>query len=308
MRRVLSVAAVLVVALIACTGGASPDASGPTSPAGSSAAPASDGRPSVLPVPVSSELAVGANRFVFSFLDAAGNAPVAAPDRSASVRFIGPDGATVEADPAAFVWAIENERGVYVTHVAFPSAGAWRAEFTTSAPGAATETIPFDLDVRQDRSVTGVGEPAPSVDTPTALDVGGDLSRLSTDADPDPAFYEMSVADALDAGRPFVLVFATPKFCVTAQCGPTLDRLKPIAAAYPDVAFINVEPYELADEGGQLQPVLTNGQLTPVESVVAYGLLSEPYVFVIDAEGIVSASFEVIFSADEIEAALDALG
>jgi hypothetical protein len=306
MRRILSVSVVLGVVLAACTGGASPSASAPGSPTGS-AAP-SDGRPSVIPVPVSSELAVGANRFVFSFLDAAGNAPVAAPDRTASVRFVGPGGETVAADPATFVWAIEDERGVYVTHVTFPAAGAWRAEFTTSAPGAATETIPFDLDVRADRSVVGVGEAAPSVDTPTAADLGGDLSLLSTDTDPVPAFYETSVADALDAGRPFVLVFATPKFCVTAQCGPTLDRLKPIAAAHPAVAFINVEPYELADEGGQLQPVLTNGQLTPVESVVAYGLLSEPYVFVIDAEGIVSASFEVIFSADEIEAALDALG
>lgn len=308
MRRVFPAAAVLLVVLGACAGGASPGASAPSSRAGSSAAPPSDDRPSVIPVPISSELAVGPNRFVFSFLDQSGNRPVAAPDRTASVRFSGPDGATVEADPAVFVWAIEDERGVYVTHVTFPAAGAWRAEFTTSAPGAPSETIPFDLDVRADRSVVGVGEPAPSVDTPTAADVDGDLARVSTDAEPVPAFYETSVAEALEAGRPFVLAFATPKFCVTAQCGPTLDRLKPIAAAHPDVVFINVEPYELAYKDGQLQPVLTNGQLTPVQSVLAYGLLSEPYVFVVDGEGIVRASFEVIFSEDEIEAALDTLG
>jgi hypothetical protein len=42
--------------------------------------------------------------------------------------------------------------------------------------------------------------------------------------------------------------------------------------------------------------------------VIAYGLLSEPFVFVVDGDGIVRASFEVIFSADEIEAALDSLG
>ena len=30
-----------------------------------------------------------------------------------------------------------------------------------------------------------------------------------------------------------MLVFATPKFCTSAQCGPTLDRIKPIAAAHP---------------------------------------------------------------------------
>jgi len=307
MRRIISAGLAVVVVLAACAGGASPSASAPGSPT-DSAAPPSDGRPSVIPVPVSSELAVGGNRFVFSFLDAAGNAPVAAPDRTASVRFSGPDGTTVETDPATFVWAIENERGVYVTHVTFPTAGAWRAEFTTAAAGGPSETIPFDLDIRADRSVVGVGEPAPSVDTPTAADVDGDLARVSTDADPVPAFYETSIAEAIDDGRPFVLAFATPKFCVTAQCGPTLDRLKPIAAAHPDIAFINVEPYELTFENDQLQPVLTNGQLTPVDSVIAYGLLSEPYVFVVDGDGIVRASFEVIFSADEIDAALDSLG
>jgi len=307
MQRIIPIGLTFVFVLAACAGGASPSASAPGSPTGS-AAPPSDGRPSVIPVPVSSELAVGGNRFVFSFLDAAGNAPVAAPDRTASVRFSGPDGTTVETDPATFVWAIENERGVYVTHVTFPTAGAWQAEFTTAAPGGPSETIPFDLDVRADRSVVGVGEPAPSVDTPTAADVDGELARLSTDAEPVPAFYETSIAEAIDAGRPFVLVFATPKFCVTAQCGPTLDRLKPIATAHPGVAFINVEPYELTFENDQLQPVLTNGQLTPVDSVIAYGLLSEPYVFVVDGDGIVRASFEVIFSADEIEAALDSLG
>jgi hypothetical protein len=297
----------LVALIAACTGGSSPEPPASSPPASADASPSS-GRPSVIPVPVSSELAVGDNRFVFSFLDAAGNVPVSAPDRTATVRFIGPGGAVVEADPPTFVWAIEDERGVYVTHVAFPTAGPWKAEFTTEAPGAPVETIRFDLDVRSDRSVVGVGEPAPSVDTPTAADVDGDLARLSTDAQPVAAFYETSIADALAAGEPFVLAFATPKFCVTAQCGPTLDELKAIAAAHPDVTFINVEPYELAFENGQLQPVLTAGQLTPVPAVAAYGLLSEPYVFVVDGEGIVRGSFEVIFSADEIEAVLDAVG
>ena len=40
-------------------------------------------------------------------------------------------------------------------------------------------------------------------------------------------------------------------------CGPTLDRIKPVAAAHPDVTFINVEPYQLKLVDGQLQPVLT---------------------------------------------------
>src|SRR4029077_1236199 len=91
-----------------------------------------------------------------------------------------------------------------------------------------------------------VGEQAPASDSPTLADVGGDIAKLSTDQHPDPAFYQTSVAAALAAHKPFVLIFATPKFCKTAQCGPTLDRFKPVAAANPDATFINVEPYQLA--------------------------------------------------------------
>ena len=133
-----------------------------------------------------------------------------------------------------------------------------------------------------------VGDPAPPSDTPTAADVDGDLSRISTDANPVPAFYETSVADALAAKEPFVLVFATPKFCTSQQCGPTLDSIKPIAEAHPDVTFINVEPYVLEYKDGQLQPVLdANKQLQAAPATDEWGLLSEPWIFVVDGDGIV---------------------
>ena len=105
------------------------------------------------------------------------------------------------------------------------------------------------------------------------------------------------------------MAFATPKFCQSQQCGPTLDRLKPIAAAHPDVTFINVEPYQLEVVDGQLQPVLTGdpAQLTPAASTDEWGLLSEPWVFVVDRDGIVTASFMLIFSDEELEAAVSAV-
>ena len=90
------------------------------------------------------------------------------------------------------------------------------------------------------------------------------MTKISTDTNPDPAFYQTSVADALAAHKPFVLVFATPKFCQTKTCGPTLDKVKAVAAKHPDVTFINVEPYLLEDVDGQLQPVLdAKGNLQP---------------------------------------------
>lgn len=301
-------AAIVVAALLAAACGGRPATGGSPAASAASAGPTAIATSGVLPVVISAELVTGPNRVLFSFLDATGNRPVGAPDRTAKVRFVGPGGERVTAPDGEFLWAIEDVSGIYVTHADFPVAGPWTAEFTTAAPGSPEETVPFGFEVKADAGVVVPGEPAPSVDTPTLAGVGGDVARISTDAEPLPALYETSVADALAAGRPFVLVFATPKFCRTATCGPTLERIKPLVAAHPDVTFINVEPYELAWTDGQLQPVLgPDGGLQSVPATEAFGLRSEPFVFVVGGDGVVRASFEVVFTPQEIEAALAGL-
>lgn len=302
-----AVAAIIAIAMLiiaACGPGAgtTPTPSSPPS-TGPSASPAAG----VFPVIVSGELAVGPNRILFSFVDGAG-APIGSPDRTVAVQFTGPGDESVDAPDGTFIWAIEDVAGIYVTRATFPIGGAWTAAFTTEAPGSPTQTIPFVFDVRTEASAIRPGEPAPSIDTPTLADVGGDAAKISTDAEPVDAFYETSVADALASHEPFVLVFATPKFCQTATCGPTLEKVKTIAAAHPDVTFINVEPYQLELVDGQLQPALdAQNQLQSVPATTAYGLLTEPYVFVVGGDGTVKASFELIFTPEEIDAALAGL-
>jgi hypothetical protein len=295
-------ALLLVLAtLVACGSGASPSAS---APAGGSGSTASD---DIYPVMISSELVVGENRVLFSFQDASG-APIAKPDRTVEISFAGPNGEAVSAENGQFIWSIENEVGIFVTHATFPSAGDWMASFTTVVPGSPEQTIPFAFQVKDKASAIQKGQPAPSVDTPTLADVGGDVTKISTDTSPEKAFYETSVADALAARKPFVLVFATPKFCKTKTCGPTLDKVKEVAAKNPDVTFINVEPYLLEDVDGQLQPKLdAKGNLQAAPATTAYGLLTEPFVFVVGGDGVVKASFELIFTPDEIDAALKSL-
>jgi hypothetical protein len=301
LRSAAAFAAVLAV-LVSCAG-ATPPSTSTAAPTASGAPSAS--QPSVLPVIVSSELAVGSNRFLFSFLDPTGNTPVSAPDMTASVGFTGPAKQTIAATPGTFIWAIENVSGIFVATVDFPAAGNWVAHFATAAAGKPEERIDFQFQVLDKKHVVVPGDKAPSVDTPTLASVGGDVSRISTDSKPDKAFYETSVAAALGAHKPLVVVFATPKFCQSRTCGPTLDKLKPVAAAHPNLTFINVEPYKLIDDQGQLQPDLdANNQLQTVPASDAYGLLSEPYVFVVGGDGLVKASFELIFTPAEIDAAL----
>ena len=269
-------------------------------------APAS--APALTPLLVSNYIVCGQARILFLFLDSASQ-DVSAPDRTVSVALydLGKDPATpVATVDGEFIWTIQDERGMYIANVDLPEAGQWGAEFTTEAPGSPAETTRVTFEVHDDSPWVAVGEPAPATDSPTLADVDGDIAQLSTDQEPDPAFYQTSIADALADHKPFVLIFATPKFCATAQCGPTLDRFKPVAAANPDVTFINVEPYQLAPVDGQLQPVLdANGNLQAAPVTQAWGLYFEPWIYAVDGEGVVRGSYEVAISDAELAAALD---
>jgi hypothetical protein len=71
------------------------------------------------------------------------------------------------------------------------------------------------------------------------------------------------------------------------------------------VTFIHVEPYQLKFADGRLQPVLdATGQLQATDVTNAWGLLAEPWIFVVDGQGIVRGSFSTIVGADELKAAI----
>lgn len=322
--RAALAAACLALATASCTASGSPQ---PASPAGSAtgacaAAPAvADGlegwgppatAPSVYPqiINVAGQLVCGQNRMLFTFLDG-DQRPAGAPDRTAKVSIyaLGRDPlkaiATVDGE---FVWAIEDAVGIYVANVSFPESGRYGAEFTTQKADSAPETIRMTFDVQPDTTVVRVGDPAPAVTTPTLADAGGDPSKISTDPDPDPALYDTSIDAALAAKEPFVVIFATPKFCQTAQCGPTLERIKPFLDRYPTVRFINVEPYRLKLVDGTLEADLdAKGQLQAAAATEAWRLVIEPTVYVVDRAGMVRANFDLIFSERELTEALDAV-
>ncbi len=294
------------VLLAACTGG-TPTRAPSARPA--STTNSSSGAPTILPIFISSEILAGKNRFVFSLVDNA-NTVVAAPDVPVTLEFfdIAKDDAKVAFTAnARFLWAIEGQKGLYVANVEFTRAGRWGVRFDATFPGGRKEQVRADFTVAASGPTPALGAKAVSVDTPTAGAVGGDLAKVSTDKKPNPGFYSRSVEDAIAARDPFVLVFATPAFCQTAICGPMLDTVKAVAAAYPTLTFINVEPYKMAFTDGRLQPELAAGQLQAAAWTDAWGLRTEPWVFVVDAGGAVSAKFEAVVAEDELRAAFQAV-
>lgn len=234
------------------------------------------------PVFVSSEIVVGENRFLVGILNDE-DAPIGSEDMTVDIAFY--DLAATAEQPAHqtsmdFV-PIDRFRGLYQAPVTFESAGEWGAEVTITGDGI-DETVRTSFEVAEESTTPAIGAKVPASHTPTLDDVGS-IEKISTDKHPIRAFYEVSVAEALKDGEPFVLIYATPKFCQTAACGPMLDQVKDIARPFmDDVTFIHVEPYDLTKVPN----------LQPIEAVLEWGLPSEPWVFVVDERGRLVSKYE----------------
>ena len=137
-----------------------------------------------------------------------------------------------------------------------------------------------------------VGDPAPSVHTTTASEVP-DISQIDTRVPPDD-MHDVDLADALGK-KPVVLLFATPALCQSRVCGPVVDVAEQVKRTYGDrVDFIHQEIYNNNQVNDGVRP-----------QVNAYGLPSEPWLFVIDRQGRVSTVIEGPFSVGELDAAVN---
>lgn len=113
-----------------------------------------------------------------------------------------------------------------------------------------------------------VGEAAPSIKTKTLADVGGDFSLITSYRYPDERMYQFSLDEALRAGRPIVLEFATPGHCTV--CDKQLQMLKALLDKYEDdVIFLHMDQYQ-----------------NP-EAFKAFKVIGDPWTFVIDGNGVV---------------------
>lgn len=242
------------------------------------------------PVFASTQVAVGENRFLVG-LNNSNDAPIGGPEIDLKIKFYNLN--SCPAEPAStedmeFMWSIKPVVGYYRTQATFDEPGLWGAEVTASGPFQ--ESVKGSFKVLPETSTPAIGEKAPASDTPTADDVK-DLSEITTDENPNPKFYETSVADALKKGEPFVLAFATPKFCQSQTCGPTLDIVKDVVKNFPKVTVIHVEPYKLPADPANLVTVPAGEE---------WGLPSEPWVFVVDEKGKVAAKYEGAVAPDEL--------
>jgi protein SCO1/2 len=279
----------------------------PTPSAEPSGSPAL-GSTTVLPTLNTTVIRVGANRLVMTVSDP-NNRELAFPGVTAHFTFRAADPAVppIEAD-GFFIWVSVGNKGAFVVDVSFPAPGDYTGTIALRKATGPIGAADFPFRVVDRGSTPAIGDPAPSIHTPTASDpdAGENLYGITTDVFPDPRFYQFSVDELLAAHRVFVLIFYSPAFCPTTACGPLLKNMKAIADEFPDVAFVHVEPHVMTNYGGRLMPDYSSGQLEFNDFAKAYGIPVEPFVFVVDAQGRIAASFELIVGSDEIRAAIRA--
>lgn len=182
---------------------------------------------------------------------------------------------------------------LYVVQVRVPRAGKY---FIVAEPaGGSPIQAVGNLVVKARTDAPPVGAKAIPSKTPTIASTHGDLKALTTRTPPDTALLRYSVADSLRAHRPFVLVFATPKFCTSRTCGPVVDVVDAVRTQFAktDIRFIHVEIYE-----GNEPTKGVNRWVTE------WGLPTEPFTFLVGRDGRIKGRFEGSVSAGELAAAV----
>jgi hypothetical protein len=289
MQRLIIAALLLVsLAIAACGGDGGGNGDGTPQPDGS-----------LQPLPGNTELVVGQNRFAFGLVDSTNRPIQQAAGTSVHIAFLLGDELQHEQE-AGFIWAIEDVTGFWTAMVDFTQAGTWSASVTATQNGEESD-VDFTFPVVERGLAPQIGDPAPPAENLT-LDTAS-LTRISTDPEPDPTLYELTVAQALDANEPFVVVFATPAFCQTRFCGPVLDNVKAVLPEFADsVNFIHIEPFDLTDEGEIVAD--EQGAFVPAPPTTEWNLQSEPWVFIVDADGRIAMRFEGAASAEELRQAI----
>jgi hypothetical protein len=150
--------------------------------------------------------------------------------------------------------------------------------------------------VVKDRSATpAVGDRAYASRTPTLASSGGKTAQLTTRVPPDRGLLRYSIAETLSARVPFVVTFATPRYCESRTCGPVVDVVEHARRRFDGsgIRFIHVEIYKDNDP--------RQGQNRWVRQ---WRLPSEPWTFLVGRDGRIKAKFEGSVSTGELEGAI----
>jgi hypothetical protein len=225
---------------------------------------------------------------------------------TATATFV-PTFGTPERPEGPVVTQPNEGRGVYeATDVVFDTAGVWVAEVTADVQGLGPQTAQASFAVQEHPSLPAPGDRAQPTQNLTVDSKGVPLAAIDSRATtkgtiPDPEIHQWTIARAIQEGRPALVVFATPVFCVSRFCGPVTEMVEDLAHRYDDRAvFIHVEIWK--DFQNQ---VINQAAIDWLQ--MPNGDLTEPWLFLIGADGTIADRWSSMWSESEVEAELESL-
>ena len=279
------------LALMSCSGGQA------TLPATSPPTPT----PELAVQVISSDLSIGPNRLAFALLEKDFTHVGTDQVQVSTYRPGEPlDGEPRGSSVARFrSWPLASI-GVYTTMTNLDRAGTWGVVVGATGPDGTIRYGEGVFQIKEQSTTPAIGSLALPTKNKTANDVSS-LAELTTAQSPDPELYSMTSAEALMRGKPLVVVFATPAFCTSATCGPQVEVIEAVKEQYGGrVNFIHVEIFD-----NPLEMRKDVSKARTAAAVDEWGLVSEPWTFVVDEEGIITAKFEAYTTAEEIEDELE---
>jgi hypothetical protein len=309
--RRLSVLLALLAAATGCggsSGSSEPAAQPPSAAAAGSlrARLAATPGPDVGLIMGARDFAVGENRISFLVVDNQGRvieAPragvFAAPESldnaptvrsSARLRVLDP---LPSSDPHAIRSAKPDTNALWVTRMRFDRPGRY---WLVAEPAGKQIQAMAVIEVKAKPVAPAVGANAIPSATPTLGTAP--LSALTTANPPDRGLLRYSVKGSLAKKMPFVVVFATPKFCTSRTCGPTVEIVDTVRRRFAGsgVRFIHVEVYRDNDPQKGVNRWMREWKLP-----------SEPWIFVVDRQGVIRSRFEGSASVEELVDAVRAV-
>ncbi|HEX6310629.1 MAG TPA: hypothetical protein VF152_03305 [Acidimicrobiia bacterium] len=229
------------------------------------------------------------------------------PGSPVEAGFLPVPGQDIDPDrPGPRLVAPSEARGVYgADGVVFDRPGNWIVTAAGDVDGEPFEAQAA-FQVNDEPQVVAVGDPAPATRNPLPGDPSVPPAAIDSRAEdssvPDPELHSTTVADALAAGRPLVVVASTPVFCTSRFCGPITDAVAELAREYGDrVDFVHLEIWQ--DFENQVVNPSAGEWIFPRDG----GNAREPWVFVVAADGVVQARFDNVATEPELRAAVEAV-
>ncbi len=240
----------------------------------------------------------GSMEVAFSYFGADGSsAPVDGPAATAS--FIPSSGTSPQGGAAPTLTSPSEARGVYQAgNVTFEQAGIWQATITGSVEGAGPQSLTANFNVFEAPNLPAPGQPALKTQNLTmsskdALPGAIDSRASDTTPVPDPGLQEGTLKDALAAHSPILVMFATPTYCMSEFCGPAVDALEALSETYAGKAvFIHIEIWH----DFQKQEI----NQAAADWLYRDGDLSEPWLYLIDADGNIVDRWGSVFDPAEV--------